>query len=164
MVQEATRGTTPGVALQTMPGVGPITAMAIETFAPPMAVFRPWPRLCRLARACSPATFDGRQAASRQDLEDGLKRDIRRLLIIGAMAVVRLASRKAGPEELAASPAGAQATDVVGHRTRQQNGARDLGHADEGRRLSGSCRCNALIHDRTVQPRKRWARGEVDER
>ena len=25
--------------LQTMPGVGPITAMAIETFAPPMAVF-----------------------------------------------------------------------------------------------------------------------------
>ena len=66
--------------------------------------------------------------------------------------------------KLAASPAGAQATDVVGHRTRQQNGARDLGHADEGRRLSGSCRCNALIHDRTVQPRKRRARGEVDER
>ena len=26
--------------LQTMPGVGPITAMAIETFAPPMEVFR----------------------------------------------------------------------------------------------------------------------------
>ena len=26
--------------LQTMPGVGPITAMAIETFAPPMAVFK----------------------------------------------------------------------------------------------------------------------------
>ena len=26
--------------LQTMPGVGPITAMAIETFAPPMEVFK----------------------------------------------------------------------------------------------------------------------------
>lgn len=26
--------------LQTMPGVGPITAMAIETFAPPMTIFR----------------------------------------------------------------------------------------------------------------------------
>jgi transposase len=38
-VQEATRGATMR-RLQTMPGVGPITAMAIETFAPPMAVFR----------------------------------------------------------------------------------------------------------------------------
>ena len=38
-IQEATRGATMR-RLQTMPGVGPITAMAIETFAPPMAVFR----------------------------------------------------------------------------------------------------------------------------
>ena len=38
-VQEAARGATMR-RLQTMPGVGPITAMAIETFAPPMAVFR----------------------------------------------------------------------------------------------------------------------------
>ena len=66
--------------------------------------------------------------------------------------------------KLAASHAGAQATDVVGHRTCQQTGARDLGHADEGRRLSGACSCSALIHDRTVQPRKRRAREEVDER
>jgi transposase len=69
-VQEAVRGATMR-RLQTMPGMGPITAMAIETFAPPMAVFRRGPRLCRLARGCSPATFDGRQAASRQDLQDG---------------------------------------------------------------------------------------------
>ena len=38
-VHEAARGATTR-RLQTMPGVGPITAMAIETFAPPMAVFR----------------------------------------------------------------------------------------------------------------------------
>ena len=69
-VQKATSGATMR-HLQTMPGVGPITAMAIETFAPPMAVFKTRRRLCRLARAGSPATFDGRQAASRQDLEDG---------------------------------------------------------------------------------------------
>jgi hypothetical protein len=37
-VQEATRRATLR-RLQTMPGVGPITAMAVETFAPPMAVF-----------------------------------------------------------------------------------------------------------------------------
>jgi transposase len=38
-IQEATRGATMR-RLQTMPGVGPITATAIETFAPPMAVFQ----------------------------------------------------------------------------------------------------------------------------
>ena len=36
---EASRGDTTR-RLQTMPGVGPITAIAIETFAPPMEVFR----------------------------------------------------------------------------------------------------------------------------
>ena len=36
---EAKRGATTR-RLQKMPGVGPITAMAIETFAPPMEVFR----------------------------------------------------------------------------------------------------------------------------
>jgi len=69
-VQEATRGATMR-RLQTMPGVGPITAMAIETFAPPMAVFRPGRDFAAWLGLVPPATFDGRQAASRQDLEDG---------------------------------------------------------------------------------------------
>ena len=38
-VHEAARGATTR-RLQTMPGVGPITAMAIETFAPPMTTFK----------------------------------------------------------------------------------------------------------------------------
>ena len=56
--------------LQTMPGVGPITALAVETFAPPMessngaATSRPGLGSCR-------ARLDRRQAAARQDLEDG---------------------------------------------------------------------------------------------
>ncbi len=37
-------------------------------------------------------------------------------------------------------------------------------HADERRRLSGSGSCGALIHDRTLRPRERRAREEVDER
>ncbi len=39
VAQEAARGAMTR-RLQTMPGVGPITAMAIETFAPPMSVFK----------------------------------------------------------------------------------------------------------------------------
>ncbi len=53
-----------------MPGVGPITAMAVETFAPPMAVFSRG-RDLPPGLGLFPATFDGRQAPSRQDLEDG---------------------------------------------------------------------------------------------
>ena len=72
-LHEAARGATTR-RLQTMPGVGPITAMAIETFAPPMAVFKRGRDFCRLARTCSSATFDRRQAGSRKDLEDGAAR------------------------------------------------------------------------------------------
>ena len=83
--------------LQTMPGVGPITAMAIETFAPPMAVFRrgrdfaAWLGLVPRQHSTGGKPLLGKTSKMGQ-------RDIRRLLIIGAMAVVRLASRKGGPE------------------------------------------------------------------
>ena len=162
-VQEATRGTTMR-RLQTMPGVGPITAMAIETFAPPMAVFRrgrdfaAWLGLVPRQHSTGGKPLLGK--ISKMGQRDILLRvDYRR---DGGRPLGLPKGRARG--KLAASPAPGQATDVVGHRTRQQNGARDLGHADQGRRLSVSCRCNALIHDRTVQPRKRRARGEVDER
>ena len=141
-VQEATHEATLR-RLQTMPGVGPITAMAIETFAPPMAVFRrgrdfaAWLGLVPRQHSTGGKPLLGKTSKMGQ-------RDIRRLLIIGAMAVIRSASRKGtGRGKLAASHAGAQAADGVGDRTRQQNGARDLGHADERRRLSGSCSCSA---------------------
>jgi transposase len=78
-----------------MPGIGPMTAVAIDAFAPPPATFR-----------------SGRDFAAslglvpRQHLTGGKSRlgwvskvgqqDIQRLLIIGAMAVVRWAVSK-GP-------------------------------------------------------------------
>jgi len=79
--------------LQTMPGVGPITAMAIETFAPRMAVFRrgrdfaAWLGLVPRQHSTGGKPLLGKTSKMGQ-------RDIRRLLIIGAMAVIRLASRK----------------------------------------------------------------------
>lgn len=83
--------------LQTVPGIGPITALAIETFAPPMQVFR---------RARDFAAWVGlvpRQHSSggKQRLGKTSKngqRDIRRLLIMGANSVILWASRKGIPQ------------------------------------------------------------------
>lgn len=83
--------------LQTMPGIGPIGALAIETFAPPMHLFR---------RARDFAAWVGlvpRQHSSggKQRLGKTSKngqRDIRRLLIMGATSVIRWATRKGAPQ------------------------------------------------------------------
>lgn len=83
--------------LQTMPGIGPIGAMAIEAFAPPMREFRrgrdfaAWLGLVPRQQSTGGKQILGRTSKMGQ-------RDIRRLLIIGAMAVVRAAVRKAPPE------------------------------------------------------------------
>ena len=78
--------------LQTMPGLGPITAVAIETFAPPMETFRrgrdfaAWLGLVPLQNSTGGKQRLGRTSKMGQ-------RDIRRLLIIGAMSVINWASR-----------------------------------------------------------------------
>lgn len=93
---ESARGATTR-RLQTIPGVGPITAIAIETFAPPMAVFRrgrdfaAWLGLVPRQHSTGGKQILGKTSKMGQ-------RDIRRLLIIGATAVVRWACRKGMPE------------------------------------------------------------------
>lgn len=83
--------------LQTMPGIGPIGAMAIAAFAPPMQEFRrgrdfaAWLGLVPRQNSTGGKQLLGRTSKMGQ-------RDIRRLLIIGAMAVVRAAVRRAPPE------------------------------------------------------------------
>jgi transposase len=83
--------------LMTMPGVGPLTAMAVQTFAPPMETFRrgrdfaAWTGLVPVQRSTGGKQILGRTSKMGQ-------RDIRRLLIIGAMSVVRWAVRKGAPE------------------------------------------------------------------
>ena len=79
--------------LQTMPGVGPVTAMAIDAFAPPMESFRrgrdfaAWLGLVPLQRSTGGKAKLGKTSKMGQ-------RDIRRLLIVGAMALVRAATRR----------------------------------------------------------------------
>lgn len=83
--------------LQTMPGVGPITAMAIETFAPPMEAFKrgrdfaAWLGLVPRQHSTGGKPRLGHISKMGQ-------RDIRRLLIIGAMSVVRWAAKNGVPE------------------------------------------------------------------
>jgi len=85
------------VRLQTMPGIGPIGAMAIEAFAPPMASFRrgrdfaAWLGLVPRQKSTGGKQILGKTSKMGQ-------RDIRRLLIIGAMSVVRSAVRNGAPE------------------------------------------------------------------
>ncbi len=82
--------------LQTMPGVGPIGALAIETFAPPMEQFRrgrdfaAWLGLVPLQRSSGGKPRLGKTSKMGQ-------RDIRRLLVTGAMAVIRWALRRGVP-------------------------------------------------------------------
>lgn len=74
--------------LQSMPGIGPITAMAVEAFAPPMTTFKrgrdfaAWLGLVPVQHSTGGKQRLGRTSKMGQ-------RDIRRLLIIGAMSVVQ---------------------------------------------------------------------------
>lgn len=79
--------------MMTMPGLGPITAMAIEAFAPTLSVFKrsrdfaAWLGLVPRQHSTGGKQVLGRTSKMGQ-------RDIRRLLIIGAMSVIRWATRK----------------------------------------------------------------------
>ncbi len=83
--------------MQTMPGIGPITAVAIETFAPPMETFRRGRDFAAwLGLVPKQNSTGGKQRLGRTSKMG--QRDIRRLLIIGAMSIVNWASRGHGPD------------------------------------------------------------------
>ena len=79
--------------LMSVPGIGPITAMAIQAFAPPMEGFRrgrdfaAWLGLVPRQHSTGGKPRLGKISKMGQ-------RDLRRLLITGAMAVVRWAVRR----------------------------------------------------------------------
>ncbi len=83
--------------LQTMPGVGPITALAVETFAPPMDQFRRGRDFAAwLGLVPRQHSSGGKQRLGKTSKMG--QRDIRRLLVTGAMAVVRWALRRGAPQ------------------------------------------------------------------
>ena len=80
----------------TIPGIGSISAMAIQAFAPPMESFRhgrdfsAWLGLVPRQNSTGGKPRLGKISKMGQ-------RDVRRLLITGAMAVVRWAARRGAP-------------------------------------------------------------------
>lgn len=86
-ISEASKRSRFSARLQKMPGIGPVTAMAVAAFAPPMENFRrgrdfsAWLGLVPRQHSSGGKQRLGRTSKSGQ-------RDIRRLLIIGAMAVI----------------------------------------------------------------------------
>jgi transposase len=82
--------------LQTMPGLGPISALTVETFAPPMEQFkRGRDFAARLGLVPRQASTGGKQKLGETSKMG--QRDIRRLLVTGAMAVIRWALRRGAP-------------------------------------------------------------------
>jgi len=78
--------------LMTMPGVGPVTAMAIEAFAPSLSVFRRGRDFAAWLGLVPKQNSSGGKQVLGHTSKMG-QRDIRRLLIIGAMSVIRWFSR-----------------------------------------------------------------------
>lgn len=83
--------------LMSIPGIGPISAMAVQAFAPAMESFRKgrdfaaWVGLVPKQKSTGGKTILGKTSKMGQ-------RDIRRLLIIGAMSVIRASIKKPPPE------------------------------------------------------------------
>ncbi|WP_063292627.1 IS110 family transposase [Pseudovibrio sp. Ad5] len=84
--------------LMTIPGIGPMCAMAVVTLAPPRESFRKgrdfaaWVGLTPKQHSTGGKTRLGRTSKMGQ-------RDIRRLLILGAMSVIQSVERKGGAAE-----------------------------------------------------------------
>ena len=132
---------------QTMPGMGPITALAIETFAPDLATFRRGRDFAAWLGLVPKQHSTGGKARLGKTSKMG-QRDIRTLLVSGAplvhvnMHCRAVDGRSAGsrtvwhPEQwLGDAPAGSKASHGRGDCTCQQNGPWPLGYDDETRRL-----------------------------
>lgn len=96
-IKELAAATPVSMRLQTMPGVGPLVAMAVETFAPDMASFRNG-RDFAAWLGLVPRQFSsgGKERLGR--ITKAGQADIRQMLIIGAMSRLNWMGRKAIPE------------------------------------------------------------------
>lgn len=96
-LKDAAKSDPETIRLQTAPGVGPVSAMAIQAFAPPMEGFRrgrdfaAWLGLVPIQKSTGGRQILGKTSKMGQ-------RDIRRLLIIGAMTRVRWAVKNGPPK------------------------------------------------------------------
>ena len=130
--------------LKSIPGIGVIGATAIAATVPDPKVFR-----------------SGRDFAAwiglvpREDSTGGKQklgpiskqgdRYLRRILVVGACAVLRYARQQAGEVSLAHTASRPQTVQGRGGGACQQDGAHRLGVAGQGRHLSGACACGSGV-------------------
>ena len=137
--------------LMTIPGIGPVTALAIQAFAPPMESFRrgrdfsAW-----LGLVPRQHTTGGKPRLGR--ISKMGQRDLRRLLIIGATAVIPTGEpTRRGTRPVAGRNVGAQAEDAGRRGARQQNGTHRLGAEHEKGNLPTSrCRLTRRRKERNT--------------
>jgi transposase len=148
--------------VMTIPGIGPLIAMAIAALAPPPETFRKARDfLRRVARPDTPTAFHGRQAAAWCDDEDG-----RTILATTSdhwrqqrhHQTARPCHREA--RHLAWRDADAQATYAGAGSAGEQDGADRLGHDGQGRRLPASGR-GGVSHRRSRGRRSERGQGAV---
>ena len=97
LIKQLAKQTDMARRLQTIPGVGPLTAMAIDAFAPPMDLFKNGRALSAwLGLVPRQYSSGGKERLGR--VSKAGQADIRRLLIIGAMSRLNWLGRKSIPE------------------------------------------------------------------
>ena len=97
LIKQLAKETDMARRLQTIPGVGPMTAMAIDAFAPPMDLFKNGRGLSAwLGLVPRQYSSGGKERLGR--VSKAGQADIRRLLIIGAMSRLTWLGRKSIPE------------------------------------------------------------------
>ena len=126
------------VRLMTTPGIGPVTAQAIEAFAPPMESFRrgrdfsAW-----LGLVPKQHTTGGKPRLGK--ISKMGQRDLRRLLVSGAMAVIQSAVRRGGTADpWLASMLERKPRKLVAVALVNKDGTHRMGTLDEEGGLPGS--------------------------
>nr|WP_290897901.1 transposase [Hoeflea sp.] len=150
--------------LQTMPGVGPLTAVAVDAFGPDMVQFKigrdfaAWLGLVPKQHSSGGKERLGRMTKAgpgRYPTPPDHRRDV-------TTELAWTTHNCAG--QLAVADVGAQAQDPGRDRAGQQDGPADLGDVDEERGLQGSgisrIRRGQLRHDAHVEPLATVPRGE----
>ncbi len=92
-IRRGTLQTSEGQRMQTMPGVGPMSAMAIQAFCPPAAAFRKGRDFAAWLGLVPRQNSTGGKARLGRITKMG-QSDVRRLLIVGAMSVISASTRK----------------------------------------------------------------------
>ena len=124
--------------LRSMPGIGPICAMAIEAFAPPIETFKSGRDFAAWLGLIPRQYSSGGKQVLGKTLKDGSAGYPAPVDYWGDELCRTCGAFQTRGLAVASGQIGPQAQNGGGYRFGKQDGASDLGHADEGRRIPAS--------------------------